>query len=113
MDNDKFAALPDPETEPTVSVERAGQVIGISRGSAYEGVRRGEIPSIRIGHRVLIPTAALLRLVGIRIDGPTVADSFDDPPERVQSRSRAHDQRKQRTLARRDSQRNQRVLSRP
>jgi len=106
VDNDSFAALPNPETEPTVSVERAGEVIGISRGSAYEGVRRGEIPSIRIGHRVLIPTAALLRLVGIRIDGATVADSFHEP-QGVQSRSCAHGQRKSRTLARLDSQRNQ------
>ncbi|HMF83596.1 MAG TPA: helix-turn-helix domain-containing protein [Acidimicrobiia bacterium] len=65
MEDIKFAVLPDPRTEPTISVQRAAQVIGVSRGSAYEGVRRGEIPSIRIGHRLLVPTAALLRLVGL------------------------------------------------
>jgi excisionase family DNA binding protein len=57
--------VPDPTNEPTVSVERAGQLLGISRGSAYEAVRRGEVPSIRIGRRVVVPTAALLRLLDL------------------------------------------------
>jgi excisionase family DNA binding protein len=64
--------LPDPTNEPTISVERAGQLLGISRGSAYEAVRHGEVPSIRIGHRVVVPTAALLRLLGID-PGPATA----------------------------------------
>jgi excisionase family DNA binding protein len=57
--------LPDPAREPTVSVERAGQLLGISRGSAYEGVRSGEIPAIRLGHRWVVPTASLRRLLGV------------------------------------------------
>jgi hypothetical protein len=59
------AALPDPETEPVVSVERAGQVLGLSRGSAYEAVRRGEIPSLRFNRRVVVPTARLLAMLGV------------------------------------------------
>jgi len=31
----------------------------MSRGSFYEALRRGEIPSLRIGRRFLIPRAAL------------------------------------------------------
>jgi excisionase family DNA binding protein len=58
--------LPDPTKEPTISVERAGQLLGISRGSAYQAARRGEIPAIRIGRRrVVVPTASLLRLLGV------------------------------------------------
>jgi hypothetical protein len=57
-------ALPDPSTEPVVSVERAGQVLGLSRGSAYEAVRRGEIPSLRFNRRLVVPTARLLALLG-------------------------------------------------
>jgi excisionase family DNA binding protein len=57
--------LPDPQTEPTVDVPVAAQVLGISRATAYEAVRRGEIPAIRLGkRRVVVPTAALLRLLG-------------------------------------------------
>lgn len=63
--------LPDATSEPTVSVERAGELLGISRGSAYDAARRGELPSIRIGHRVLVPTAALLRLLGVEAEPVT------------------------------------------
>ena len=48
----------------TYSVEEAGRMLGISRGSAYEAVRNGQIPSIRIGRRLLVPRARLLELVG-------------------------------------------------
>jgi excisionase family DNA binding protein len=59
------AILPNPQTEPTVSVERAGQLLGISRGSAYARVRSGEIPALRLGNRWVVPTASLLRLLGV------------------------------------------------
>jgi excisionase family DNA binding protein len=52
------------EGRATATVEEAGQVLGISRGLAYEGVRRGEIPSVRVGHRILVPIPALLAALG-------------------------------------------------
>jgi excisionase family DNA binding protein len=42
-------------------VEEAAQLLGISRSFAYEAVQRGEIPSMRIGRRILVPKAALER----------------------------------------------------
>ncbi len=57
--------LPDPTTEPVVDVGRAAALLGISRASAYEAVRRGEIPSLRFNRRVVVPTAALRRLLGL------------------------------------------------
>jgi excisionase family DNA binding protein len=47
----------------TLTVEEAATMLGISRAFAYEAVNRGEIPSIRIGRRVLVPRSALERLV--------------------------------------------------
>lgn len=47
----------------TLTVEEAAATLGISRAFAYEAVRRGEIPSIRIGRRILVPYAALDRLL--------------------------------------------------
>ena len=47
----------------TVTVEEAAQTLGISRALAYEAVRRGEIPHIRIGKRILVPRTALDRLL--------------------------------------------------
>jgi excisionase family DNA binding protein len=57
--------LPDPVERPTVPVEEAGKLLGISRGSAYDAVATGEIPSIKIGRRIVVPTAALLRLLAV------------------------------------------------
>jgi excisionase family DNA binding protein len=52
-------------TEPlTISVEDAARLLGISRGLAYEAARRGELPVIRVGRRLLVPRQRLLELVG-------------------------------------------------
>jgi excisionase family DNA binding protein len=41
----------------TYTVEEVAAMLGIARGKAYEHVRSGEIPSIRMGRRLLIPRA--------------------------------------------------------
>jgi excisionase family DNA binding protein len=48
----------------TLTVEQAAKLLRISRGLAYEAARRGEIPTIRLGRRVLVPRAKLLALLG-------------------------------------------------
>jgi excisionase family DNA binding protein len=48
----------------TTSVSEAAHVLGISRSLAYRAVRAGEIPSIRIGDRVLVPRKLLEQMVG-------------------------------------------------
>lgn len=68
MDN-TTRTIPDPRTEPTISVQRAAELLGISRVSAYNAASSGELPTIRIGSRLLVPTAALLRMLGHNIDG--------------------------------------------
>lgn len=56
--------LPNPGVEPTVSVERAAKILGVSRGLAYQAVHGGQLPALRIGRRLRVPTAPLLRLIG-------------------------------------------------
>jgi excisionase family DNA binding protein len=56
----------DLEACATLSVPEAAAVLGISRGTAYEGVRRGEIPALRLGRRLVVPARALLQLLGVR-----------------------------------------------
>jgi excisionase family DNA binding protein len=51
----------------TESVERVAALLGIGRATAYRAVHRGEIPSIRVGRRYLVPREALRRL--LRGDG--------------------------------------------
>lgn len=50
-------------TRWTLTVSEAAKVLGISRASAYECVRTGEIPSIRLGGRILIPVRLLDQLL--------------------------------------------------
>jgi len=46
-----------------MTVSEAAAVIGISRALAYELVARGEIPAIRLGHRIVVSTKRLQDLV--------------------------------------------------
>ncbi|MFC1869868.1 helix-turn-helix domain-containing protein [Chloroflexota bacterium] len=50
-------------TEYVISVEEAGKRCSLSRPSAYLAVKRGDLPSIRIGRRILVPVAALEKLL--------------------------------------------------
>jgi excisionase family DNA binding protein len=59
----------------TVTVEQAAEMLGISRGTAYLAVHTGEIPSLRIGGRILVPRARLLEMLGER----GAADRIDHP----------------------------------
>ncbi|MDH5327987.1 MAG: helix-turn-helix domain-containing protein [Gammaproteobacteria bacterium] len=43
----------------TYSVTEAAKILGIGKNQAYEGVKRGEIPHITIGTRILVPKDAL------------------------------------------------------
>jgi excisionase family DNA binding protein len=47
----------------TMTIVEAAKVLGVGRNQAYEAARRGEIPTIRIGKRLLVPLAALERLL--------------------------------------------------
>lgn len=58
-------ALPDPNEVPVLSVQEAGELLGISKDSAYRAANAGEIPTIRIGKRILVPTAKLRQLLGL------------------------------------------------
>jgi excisionase family DNA binding protein len=52
--------LPDPVAEPTITVDRAAAVLGIGKRAAYYAAERGELPSIRVGRLIRIPTARFL-----------------------------------------------------
>ena len=47
----------------TLTVEEAASLLGISRNLAYELVSNGQIPSIRLGRRVLVPRKALYKML--------------------------------------------------
>lgn len=47
----------------TMTIPEACQYLGIGRNSGYEAAASGKIPTIRIGKRILVPRAALERLL--------------------------------------------------
>ena len=49
------------EKKLTMTVEEAGQLLGISRNTAYLAVRDGTIPTIRLARRLVVPRSALMR----------------------------------------------------
>ena len=46
-----------------LSVTETAYLLGLSRNATYQGVQSGAIPSIRVGKRILIPKAALDRML--------------------------------------------------
>lgn len=60
-----------PAERLTLSVTEAAELLGIGRGTAYECVRTGELPSIKLGRRIVIPKRALQAL----IDGTPIDDA--------------------------------------
>ena len=49
---------------PTIKVEEAAMLLGISRSAAYRAVKSGQLQTFRMGRRLLVPTAPLLRMLG-------------------------------------------------
>lgn len=48
----------------TGTVEEAAEVLGVARNSAYEAVKEGQIPSMRVGRRILVLWGPFLRMLG-------------------------------------------------
>ena len=57
------------ETRLTVTVEEAAKILGIGRALAYEAVRTGQIKSVRIGRRILVPLAPLQKMLNADVSG--------------------------------------------
>ena len=55
--------MPKRADRKTLSVPEAGKLLGLGRNTTYQAVHRGEIPVIKIGTRLLVPVAALERML--------------------------------------------------
>ncbi len=55
-------------TEPlTLSVKTAAKKLGLGRSSMYQAIARGEVPVLKIGSRLLIPIAALQKMLDAKV----------------------------------------------
>lgn len=49
----------------TYTVSEAAKAIGVSRGLAYELVRRSDLRTVHVGRRILVPRNAVRELLGL------------------------------------------------
>lgn len=79
----RLAAMP-----ATLTVPQAGSLLGIGRDAAYRAAADGTIPTLRLGRRLVVPTAKLAALLGIPLNNseagpasPAVATLCECPQE--------------------------------
>lgn len=49
-----------------ITVPEAGKMLGLGRAAAYAAAKRGEIPVLRIGRRMLVPVSKMLAMLGLQ-----------------------------------------------
>ena len=71
MTRDDSLRVPDPAERPTLDLwPTVGGLLGVSKTSTYAAARQGEIPTIRVGRQLLVPTAELRRMLKLDDSGP-------------------------------------------
>lgn len=63
--DETVARLPRSEEKPLLRVEEAGAYLNLGRAASYDAARRGDIPVLRIGRRMWVPTARFRALLGL------------------------------------------------
>jgi excisionase family DNA binding protein len=57
--------LNDTELPPLLSIDQACTLLGVSRGVGYRAAASGDLPTLRWGRRLYVPTARLLAMLGL------------------------------------------------
>lgn len=65
--------LDDLDGRITLTVEETASLLGMGRSAGYEAARRGQIPTRRLGRRLVVPVPALLTWLGVPQPGDTEA----------------------------------------
>ncbi len=63
-----------------ISVEEAARLLGISRNLAYDLVRQGRLPHVRLGRRILVPRFGLEQWLAKEASIPPPAPSVLSSP---------------------------------
>jgi excisionase family DNA binding protein len=62
---------------PALTVEEAADVLRIGRSAAYAAVKAGEIPSIKVGRSIRVPTFRLEQLLGLQTDDEPAGNGLE------------------------------------
>ncbi|MGU3536851.1 helix-turn-helix domain-containing protein [Methylobacterium sp. A54F] len=52
-------------SKATLPIPVAGKLLGISRDTAYDAARSGDLPTLRFGRRLVVPTSKLREMLGL------------------------------------------------
>jgi excisionase family DNA binding protein len=66
--------VPASDRPATLTVAQTAQLLNISLRAAYRAIEAGHIQVIRLGRRILVPTAPLEQLLGLRPDPETAVE---------------------------------------
>jgi excisionase family DNA binding protein len=74
----------------TYTIPEVAEILGVSRATAYECVRRGEIPALTLGRRRVVPRAAVESLLASAANGASEEPTLrGDVGSRLSARHRA------------------------
>ncbi len=62
-----LAELHDILARSTCTVPEAGFALGLSRPASYRAAKDGSLPTIRVSGRLIVPTSALARMLGVEL----------------------------------------------
>lgn len=68
------------EHKLTLTVEEAAEALGISRALAYQLIATKELPSLRLGRRIVVPRRALEVLLEAAIQVAYPSDTSQEAP---------------------------------
>ena len=58
-------------SEGLVDAAAATKALGVSRNSAYAAAKSGELPNLRMGRTIRVPTATLRKMLGMETKSTT------------------------------------------
>lgn len=58
-----------------LTIEETAEALNLKRTATYEAVRRGQLPSLRLGRRLFVPVPALMRLLNGESIEPASVDA--------------------------------------
>lgn len=61
MEHDTTLRIDQLAGQATITIEQTAQLLGLGRTAAYDAARRGELPTRRLGRRLLVPVPASSR----------------------------------------------------
>lgn len=84
--------IEDIRDRATITIPEAAVILGVGRDAAYAAAGKGQIPTLRLGRRLIVPVPALLAMLGVAgeaADGPIGPDPIREAALRIVAKAPA------------------------